>query len=695
MTKQEAKKRVEKLKKVINYHRYLYHVLDRQEISDAALDSLKHELFKLEQEYPELITPDSPTQRVGGKPLEEFAKVRHSQVILSLEDTFSGEELKDWEERNRRFLGARQRLTPTWDYFCELKLDGIDIVLTYENGALRTGATRGGGEIGEDVTQNIKTIEAIPLKIEAHKSKGDLRIKEALKKIEVRGEIYMSKREFARLNKERQKKGLPLYANPRNITAGSIRQLDSRITESRHLDCFAFKILTDLGQRTHEEEHEILKILGFKIEPHSRRCENLDEVIGFCNSWQEKRKNLSFDTDGMVIVLNHIDLQNKLGSVGKAPRWEIAYKFPAEQAVSQVLDIKVQIGRTGAITPVARLKPVRVAGSTVSRATLHNEDEIKRLDVRIGDTVIIQKAGDVIPDIVKVLPKLRTGKEKKFRMPKNCPVCETKLVRKEGEAIRRCPNPNCFQKNRRQIIHFVGKTAFDIEGLGPKIIDQLLKQGLIRDAADVFSLTRGDLEPLERFAEKSASNLIEAINEGKRISLARFIYALGIRHIGEESAQDLSQIITKKLGNSLCTIKNIVKIMQSYSEEELEKIKDVGPKVASSIYNYFHNKKNLKFLDKLTSFNIKIKSPQRKALDFLRGRQKLQGKVFVLTGTLKSITREEAKTKIRSLGGNISSSVSKKTDYVVAGENPGSKYDKARKLGVKTIDEKKFLGLMK
>jgi len=694
MIKSEAKKRIERLKRVINYHRYLYHVLDKQEISDAALDSLKHELFKLEQKYPEFITFDSPTQRVGGKPLEEFAKVRHSRVILSLEDTFSGDELKDWQERNERFLG-HDSTKYSRDYFCELKLDGIDIVLTYENSILKTGATRGNGQVGEDVTQNIKTIEAIPLKIEAHKNKGDLRIKKALKKIEVRGEIYMSKREFARLNKERQKRGLSLYANPRNITAGSIRQLDPKITESRHLDCFAFKILTDLGQKTHEEEHKILKILGFKVEPHSKRCRDLDEVIGFCNSWQEKRKNLPFDTDGMVIMLSHIDLQNKLGSIGKAPRWEIAYKFPAEQAVSQVLDIKVQIGRTGAITPVARLKPVRVAGSTVSRATLHNEDEIKRLDVRIGDTVIIQKAGDVIPDIVKVLPKLRTGKEKKFKIPKECPVCGTKLERKEGEAIWRCPNPNCFQKNKRQIIHFVGKTAFDIEGLGPKIVDQLLKQGLIRDAADVFSLTQGDLEPLERFAEKSASNLIEAINEGKRISLARFIYALGIRHIGEESAQDLSRVITKKIGNSPCTIKNILKIMQSYSEERLEEIKDVGPKVASSIYDYFHNKKNLKFLDKLASFNIKIKSPRRKALGFLRGRQKLQGKVFVLTGTLKSITREEAKTKIRSLNGNVSSSVSKKTDYVVAGENPGSKYDKAKTLGVKIMSEKEFLELMR
>ncbi|MBU1037035.1 NAD-dependent DNA ligase LigA [Patescibacteria group bacterium] len=670
-SKKEIKQRLEKLRKEIEHHRYLYHVLDKQEISDAALDSLKHELYQLEQENPEFITADSPTQRVGGKPLDKFKKVKHSIPIISLEDIFSLAEFKEWEERNQKLVADVK-----FNYYCELKLDGLSVVLTYENGIFVQGATRGDGLIGEEVTQNLKTIESIPLSLnlEALSKKFKKRLAGIF---EVRGEVVMTKKIFEEINKKQQQQNLPLFANPRNVAAGSIRQLDPKITASRKLGCFAFEIITDIGQKTHEEVHLILKELGFKTSLHGHYCSNSSEVARYLAKWQRERSDLDYQTDGVVIVVNDIALEKKLGRIGKAERWMAAYKFPAEQATTTVQDITVQVGRIGTLTPVAILKPVKVAGSTVSRATLHNLDEIRRLDVRIGDTVIIQKAGDIIPDIVKVLVKLRTGKEKKFKMPLHCPGCGSKVIKLPGEVNHYCSNKNCFSQEKERIIHFVSKAGFGIEGLGPKIVEQLLNQGLISDAADLFKLKEGDLKPLERFAEKSASNLILAIQSAKKINLSKFINALGIRHVGEETAISLSEHFK--------TLENL----KATEFEELETVKDIGTVVAKSIYNFFNTKEHQEFLTKFKKVGIEVISFSQ------RSSAKLQDKIFVLTGSLASLTRQQAKEKIRKLGGDISESVSQKTDYVVVGKESGSKFDQAEKLGVKTISEREFLRLLK
>ena len=688
MNKKEAKLRIEKLKKLIHHHRYLYHVLDRQEISEAALDSLKKELFDLEQKYPEFVTPDSPTQRVGGKPLEKFEKVRHPQPMLSFNDAFSEKDMKDWEERIKKLLTKEE--IEKLEYFCELKFDGLAIELIYEEGLLKTGSTRGDGVIGEDVTQNLKTIEAIPLRLrekqdvikdlerEGLEDIAETVRKRGLRKVVARGEALISKKEFERINREQEKKGLPKYANPRNIAAGSIRQLDPKVTASRHLDAYLYDLISDFGQKTHEQEHKILKILGFKIHKDSRLCKNLKEVFEFHHFWQEKRDSLPFEIDGIVVQVNENKIFEKLGVVGKAPRGAIAYKFPLKQAETIIEDIKVQVGRTGAVTPVAYLKPVEVGGVKITRATLHNTDEIERLGVKIGDTVIVGRAGDVIPEVVRVLKELRTGKERKFKMPKNCPVCGTLLVKPEGEAIWRCPNPDCSARQRRYLYHFVSKGAFDIEGLGPKIINQLLEENLISDPADIFELKEGDLIPLERFAEKSAKNLIEAIQSKKEISLGRFIYALGIRGVGEETAQDLAEYF-----GSLEKIK-------AATLEELLQVKDIGPETATSIYSFFRAKRNLKLIERLLKAGVKIINPKK-----TKAPKKLENLTFVFTGSLKTMTREEAKEKVRELGGEVSESVSKKTDFVVIGENPGSKLQKAKKLKVKIVGEKEFLEMIK
>lgn len=665
MNKEEAKKRIEKLKKEIETHRYLYHVLDKQEISDAALDSLKHELYELEQRFPEFITPSSPTQRVGGKPLDKFKKVRHSKQILSLEDVFSLEELEKWAEKNQKISAGQ------YDYYCELKLDGLTVVLTYKDGILVQGATRGDGQTGEEVTQNLKTIESIPLKL---KESTKLKIP---KTFEVRGEVVMTKKVFEKINKDLEKKGQPKFANPRNVASGSVRQLNSKVTASRKLECFAFEIITNVGQKTHQEVHQILKELGFKTNSHNQYCKNLKEVDNYLKKWEKARERLEYLTDGVVVIINSIDIQENLGHIGKAERWMVAYKFPAEQATTIVDDIQVQVGRVGTLTPVAILRAVRVAGSTVSRATLHNQDEINRLDVRIGDTVIIQKAGDIIPDIVKVLPKLRTGKEKKFKMPEKCPICNSKVIKPKGEVNHYCSNKNCFAIEKEEINHFVSKSGFNIEGLGPKIVEQLINEGLITNAADLFKLTEGDLEPLERFAEKSASNLVKAIQSAKKIELPKFINALGIRHVGEETA------IT--LAHQFGTLRSL----EAASLEELEAIRDIGGVVAKSIYEYFRDHESQKFLKKLKEVGIQVSASRTHVSG------KLKDKIFVLTGSLESLARDEAKDKIRSLGGQISESVSKKIDYVVVGDEPGLKYNKAKKLGVKMISEKEFLNLLK
>ena len=588
MIRQEAQKRAVKLRKEINHHRYLYHVLDRTEISDAALDSLKHELEKLEQQYPDLITPDSPTQRVGGKPLAKFKKVEHSVAMVSLHDSFSAEEMKEWEERIKKlaphakidYNGPQARyIQNNFGYYAELKMDGLAVSLIYENGVFVRGATRGDGKIGEDVTQNLKTIEAIPLSlgdvfgesafgrrerprlgrgsplaslgVKRVRPQSDSPNTKNISRIEVRGEVIMTKKVFAQLNREYKKNGLPLLANPRNAAAGSIRQLNPKITASRKLDCYIYGLVTDLGQKTHEDEHKIAKALGFKMVRYNRYCKNLAEVVKFHDYWAKHRDKLPYDCDGVVVTVNDLSLHKKLGVVGKGPRWMMAYKFAGEEATTKVKDIIVQVGRTGVLTPVAVLEPVSVSGVVISRATLHNEDEIKRLGLKIGDTVIVKRAGEVIPDIVKVLPNLRTGKERSFHMPHKCPFCESKVIKKEIREKKGvstayyCSNRNCFAQNRRRLTHFVSKSAMDIVGLGPKIVDQLIKKGLVRDSADFYDLEEGDLIPLERFEEKSAANLIESIEKRKKISLAKFIFALGILHVGEETANLMAQEISK------------------------------------------------------------------------------------------------------------------------------------------------------
>ena len=673
LSRPEAKKRVEKLRKEIRRHDYLYYVLDRPEISDAAYDSLKRELVELEKRFPEFITSDSPTRRVGGVPLEGFKKVKHKTPMFTLQDAMDEKELRDWETRIKRLLSPAE--IKKLDYFAELKMDGLAISLIYKDGVLLRAATRGDGFTGEDVTNNIKTIRSIPLRlrIEALPSKKC----QALKEIEIRGEVYMKKKAFESLCQEQERKGESPFANPRNAAAGSIRQLDSRITAQRKLDFFGYALVTDLGQATHCQEHQLIKILGIPENPHNKYCKNLVGTAEFKKRIEETREKLPYEIDGIVVNVNDNSLREKLGQIGRAPRGVVAFKFPGKEAATKIKDIILQVGRTGRITPVADLEPVKVAGVTISRATLHNADEIKRLGIKIGDRVIVRRAGDVIPEIVKIIPSLRSGKEKKFEMPRKCPFCKVKLVKKPGEVDYYCSNKNCFASRKRFLHHFVSKKAFDIEGLGPKILIQLLDEGLIKGPSDIFLLKEGDLIPLERFAEKSAKNLVRAIQNAKKIPLAKFIYALGIRQVGEETAIDLA----KHFGS--------IDRLKKVSQENLEKIPDVGEIVAKSIYLWFKDKKNLKLIEDLLKAGIKIIPPAGGI------EARLKGKTFIFTGALKSLTREEAKNKIRMLGGEVSSSVSKETDYLVTGDSPGSKLEKAQKLGVRIISEQEFLKMLK
>jgi len=663
-----ARQRIEKLKKEINRHRYLYHVLDKVEISDAALDSLKHEMYELEQQYPEFITPDSPTQRIGGKPLKQFKKVAHIVPQWSFDDAFSPDEIREFDKRIRRFLveaGIDGDITP--DYTAELKIDGLHVVLTYKNGVFATGTTRGDGKIGEDVTQNLKTIESIPLKLEEELN------------LVAEGEVFMKKSVLEKLNKERAQKSEPLFANPRNAAAGAIRQLDSKIAAGRHLDCFTYD-LSWAGNfplpKTQSEELEKLKNLGFKVNKSWRSCKNIEEVI---IAWQDAlkiREKEDYWIDGIAIKLNRNDWQKKLGYTGKAPRWAIAFKFPAEQATTIVEDIIVQVGRTGRLTPVAVLKPVLVMGSTISRATLHNEDEIRRLGLKVKDTVIIQKAGDVIPEVVKVLPNLRTGKEKDFRMPRKCSICGSSVLRPEGEVATYCTNKRCYAQDLRRITHFVSKKGLNIIGMGKKIVERFMDEGLISEPADIFDLTRDDISVLARFGEKSANNRLEASEKAKTATMSHFLVALGIPHVGEEMSYDLS-VHFRNLSN-----------MEKTSTEELMKSSDVGPVVAKSIYEFFRDKRNIKIIENLKKASVKIIADE-----IPKG--KLAGKSFIISGTLESMSREDAHEKIRDSGGHMSSAVSQKTSYLVAGANPGSKLEKAKRLGVKILSEKEFLEMVK
>jgi DNA ligase (NAD+) len=686
MNKKEAKERIEKLKKLIDKYRYSRHVLDKELVPIEVEDSLKKELFDLEQKFPEFITPDSPTQRVGGKVLEKFEKVRHPAPMISLNDAFSEKDMEDWLERISKLLTKEE--IEKLDFYCEPKLDGLAIELIYKDGIFSIGATRGDGIFGENVTQNLKTIESVPLKLrdveevvadlekEGEKEIADYIRKNGLKEVVARGEAIITKKNFELVNKEQEKLGEPTFANPRNLAAGSIRQLDPKITAKRRLDVGAYDLISFHGQKTHEQEHKILHALGFKTNnKYCKHCKNLEEVFEYRNYWLKNREKLPYEIDGTVVQVNDNRIFQKLGVVGKAPRGAIAFKFPLKQSTTILKDVRFQVGRTGAVTPVAILEPVEVGGVTITKATLHNEDMIKKLGVKIGDTVAVGRAGDVIPEVIQALPELRTGKEKEIKFPRNCPVCGQKLVKPEGEAILRCQNPKCPAKERRYFYHFV--KVFDIVGLGPKIVDRLIDEGLIEDPADLFLLKEGDLLPLERFAEKSAKNLITAIQSKKEITLARFIYALGIRNVGEETAQDLAE----HFGS--------IEKLRKASLEELQKVMDIGPVVAKSIYDFFKEKRNLKFIEKLKKVGVKIveeKKPKK---------QTLKGLTFVFTGGLETMSREEAKKKVRELGGEVTESVSKRVNYVVVGREPGSKLEKAKKLGIKTINEKEFLSMLK
>lgn len=680
MTKKEARVRIEKLKKEINRYRHAYHVEDISLVSDEVNDSLKKELFDLETQYPDLVTPDSPTQRVGGEPLKQFKKVEHEKSMLSFNDAFSEEDMKAWKERVEKYLGHPIEKKGFHNYYCEPKIDGLAIELVYENGYFRQGSTRGNGLIGEDVTQNLKTIEAIPLHIESH---GKHKVP---RRLVVRGEVFLGKKEFTRINRELEKSGGKTYANPRNVAAGAVRQLDPKITASRKLDSFEYAIVTDVGEISHEEEHEMLKSWGFKTNPENRGVHTLLDIFKFHLYWVEHREKLNYEIDGIVVIINDNKVFEAAGVIGKAPRAGIAYKFGAREATTVVEAIKVQVGRTGALTPVAVMRPVKVGGVTITHASLHNADEIERLGLKIGDTVIVSRAGDVIPQITKVLPELRTGKEKEFHFPAHCPVDGSKVIR-DG-VVYKCSNPRCGAIHKEWLYHFVSRGAFDIRGLGPKIIDRFLDEGLIADAADMFTLKKGDIAALPRFGEKSAENIVREIEEKKVIPLPRFIYSLGILHVGEETALVLGKYLSRE--GRIAKPTDIARIIQKFDMEKLEEIPDIGPKVAESIYEWFEDKRNVSLLEKLEKAGVRIEEMK----ETKKGR-KLEGKTFVLTGSLSSMSREAAKDKIRELGGDISESVSKKTSYVIVGDEPGSKYEKAKKLGVQTIDEKEFLSMLR
>lgn len=664
MNKEEVKARIEKLKASINKYRYDYHVLNKSTIPDAALDSLKHELVQLESQYPDLITADSPSQRVAGEPLKQFQKVEHKIRMLSLNDMFSKEETGEW-------IGRISKLIPgkSWNYLVEPKLDGLAVSLIYENGQFVLGSTRGDGRMGEDVTQNLRTIDAIPLSVDDKSSR-----------IEVRGEVVISRKNFAKINKEQESKGLPIYANPRNLAAGSIRQLDPKLAASRKLDFVAYQVIAEGDIKTHHEEHNLITKWGFKS-LEIKLCKSLDEIEQFLKHIHSEREGLVYQTDGAVITVDEKELWGPLGVVGKAPRYSVAYKFAAEEVTTKILDIEVQVGRTGALTPVAIMEPVLVSGSTVSRATLHNEDEIERKDVRIGDTIILRKAGDVIPEVVSVLKELRSGNEKKFLMPKLCPLCGSKTLKPEGEAVLRCSNKNCYGQEKESIIHFVSRQAMDIDGAGEAVIEQLMENGLIRDAADLYFVKFNELKSLDRFAEKSAQNLILAIEKSTTVVLNRFIYGLGVRHVGEITAYNLARFISDKLKKKEYSADELWQVVQAVRLEEWQNIDDVGAVVGESICSYLHSSVAKALFTKFAKANLKIQSP------VARASLPLQGKTFVLTGELHSITREDAEMRIRELGGKASGSVSAKTDYVIVGKNPGSKAKKAQGLGIKIIDE--------
>lgn len=714
MTIKEVEARISKLRAEIEHHRHLYHTLDAPSLSDEAYDSLYHELVGLEEAYPQFSSETSPTMRVGGEPLERFVKVRHEMRQWSFDDVFDFEELHAWDEKIRRFLekttGNEQRTTdngqPAVAYVCELKIDGLKAVLTYEQGRLVRGVTRGDGVIGEDVTRNIATIRSIPLVLEEPVD------------ITVVGEVWLPFSELERINTERQALGEAMFANVRNAAAGSIRQLDSKVTASRRLDSFIYDI-DSMGRADQKDRHglpssqfeelDYLRRLGFSVNREYRRCRTIDDVEEYYREWEAKRHALPYALDGIVIKVDDVREQELLGYTAKSPRFGVAYKFPAEEATTIVEDILVQVGRTGVLTPVAHLRPVRLAGSIVSRATLHNGDEIERLGIRIGDTVVVRKAGDVIPEVVSVVENLRTGAETAYVMPGVCPHCggvvrkqpmesgrrEVKGERKESVALY-CTNPDCFAVEREKIIHAVGRKGFDIDGLGERIVEQLMDEGIVTTLSDIFELKLGDVLHLEGFGEKSAKNLEEAIKTAKQIPFSKFLFALGIRHVGEETAHVIERSLTDgRLAGSIIesasaarplSLDAIISTFPMITEEEWEVIDGVGEKSAEALVAWWTASEHLSLLGKMRDAGVELsfeKSPVSTV-------SALEGKTFVLTGSLARFTRDEAKDMIRRKNGRVSGSVSAKTDYVVAGVDPGSKIDKARELGVAVVDEEAF-----
>src|SRR5579859_1223558 len=663
-------KKLECLRDKIRHHEYLYFVLDQPEISDQEFDKLTKQLKDLETANPALLTPDSPTQRVGGKPREGFVKVRHSSPMLSLDNTYSEEELRAWERRVHELSGRSDV-----DYVCELKLDGMSLALTYQAGRLVRGVTRGDGTTGEDVTLNVRTVRSIPLSIEPDKLK-----KAGIPAdFETRGELLMLTAAFKKLNEERERQGLATFANPRNFTAGTVRQLDSSITAQRRLDFFPYILLSN--GRTYFDRHtetlDALAKAGFKVNLHRKLVHSMDEVWAFIQEWEAKRDSLPYEIDGIVVKVDRTALQAELGFTGKAPRWAIAYKYAARAGITKLEDIRVQVGRTGKLTPVAMLAPVAIGGTTVRNATLHNMDEIERLGVKIGDYVQVERGGDVIPKVAKVIDDEDHPRgTKEFIMPEKCPVCGTKVVRTEGEVDYRCVNANCPAKLLGTILHFASRGVMNIDGMGESLVTQLIESGLVRNVADIYSLTKADLLKLERFADKSAQNIIDEIENSKKLPLERVLYGLGIRMVGERTAQFLAE----HFGS--------MEALAAASVEELQSVNEVGPKIAESIAEFFSNPANRKLVERLGTAGLAFKGERKK-----RG-TKLAGKTFVLTGTLARFTRDEAKKMIEDAGGKVTGSVSKKTDYVVAGADAGSKLDKAKELKVPVINGRELEKLL-
>ena len=666
----DVEKKIESLREKIRRHEHLYYVLDAPEISDAEFDRLMSDLQKLEAEHPELITSDSPTQRVGGKPREGFVKVPHSSPMLSLDNTYNVDDLRNWERRVHELSGRRDI-----EYVCELKLDGMSLAVRYEDGKLVRGTTRGDGSVGEDVTLNVRTVRSIPLSI----AKEKLKAAGMPRDFEVRGEMLMPIGSFKKMNEERERQGLSLFANPRNATAGTVRQLEPSITAQRRLDYFAYALLED--GRTYFERHwetlNALEAAGFKVNSTRKLAKNFDEVWKFIEQEQEKREKLPYEIDGIVVKVDRRSLQEELGYTGKAPRWAIAYKYAARGGITQIEDIVPQVGRTGKLTPVAWLKPVPIGGTTVSRATLHNMDEIERLNVKIGDWVEVERGGDVIPKVTRVVEdKDHPRGHKLFHMPEKCPVCGGHVVRTEGEADHRCVNVNCPAKLRETILHFASRGVMNIDGMGDALVNQLTERGLVKNVADIYKLTKNDLLSLERMGDKSAENVLREIEASKKLPLERVIYGLGIRFVGERTAQFLAE----HFGS--------MDALMKASEEELQDVNEVGPRIAESIAEFFQEPKNRELVKRLGEAGLTFSGKKKE-----RG-TKLAGKTFVLTGTLARYTRDEAKKMIEDAGGRVSGSVSKKTDYVIAGSDAGSKLDKAKELGVRVLGEEEMNELL-